>query len=345
MKKMKRLKYLIVIIIVVLLLFVIVGRDDKNRLSTAPVVFSVRTRLVKRQDLHVYIETNGNIVPVKSVEVYPDIGGKLILMSVSLGSRVKKGQIIGYIDPSEPGAKYVKSPVIAPITGSVSSMPLEIGTTVSVNTPIAVIGDIDNLQITANIPERYVADLKPGLKADVHLEAYPDEIYHASVTRVSPVLDEVSRTKNLYLEFENYDSQIDAGMFPKIRLFTRIVPDCLVVPESSVITSLDEHHVFVVNSDNTVTKKTVKKGITVDGSTQIKSGLLDGQKIVVEGMQVLSDKALVHDVDAPIKVEEDVKSEKNSFWDKIKKFLGKDKKMPQKKETSEVTDESVKKNS
>lgn len=331
MKIMKNKKLLLIVIAVVFIaVATTANRGKKMKIDDASAVFSIRTSVAECRDLHVYIETNGNIEPVRSVDVYPDMGGKLVQMSISLGSRVKRGQILGYIDPSIPGVTYAKSPIIAPISGSISSMPLETGTTVTVSTAVAVIGDIDNLQVATDIPERYVAELKPGLKAVVKLEAYPGEEFHATVTGVSPVVDEISRTKQLFLSFDTDDSRINAGMFAKIRLYTTVSENCLTVPETSITSNYDEHSIFVVNADNTVTKKSVIKGLTIDGITEIKSGLSDGDKIVIEGMQVLSDKAAVYDVDAPkSEKESETDSPKESFF---KKLFGKIAKTDSKKE-------------
>ena len=79
-------------------------------------VTSVRTVIADNSVLHDYVVTNGEIETQKSIEVFPSIGGKVVEMKVSLGSPVKAGDVIAYIDPSEPGSYYAKSPVTAPIT-------------------------------------------------------------------------------------------------------------------------------------------------------------------------------------------------------------------------------------
>ena len=135
-------------------------------------VVSVRTMTAKITTLHGYVNTNGEVESQNSVSVYPDMGGKVISTSVMLGSTVKKNDIIAYVDPSEPGTNYRSSPVYAPISGSVISTPLKNGKKVTTSTAIAIIGDINNLQVTTNVPERYVAVLKKGLKAEVSFAVY-----------------------------------------------------------------------------------------------------------------------------------------------------------------------------
>ena len=62
--------------------------------------------------------------------------------------------------------------------------------------------------------------LKIGLKAEISLEAYPEQIFSATVVRVSPVLDAASRTKQVILNFDKKDSRVNAGMFAKVKLYT-----------------------------------------------------------------------------------------------------------------------------
>ncbi|MDE6068881.1 MAG: efflux RND transporter periplasmic adaptor subunit, partial [Treponemataceae bacterium] len=182
--------------------------------------FSVITKIVREETLPGFISANGEIESQNSVSVFPDTSGKVISTEVMLGSTVRRGQVIAYIDPSRPGERFNSSPVYAPISGSIITVPVKNGTTVSTTSAITQIGDISNLQITADIPERYVSFLRNGLKAHVSVEAYPDVVFDATVTRVSPVVDSISRTKQIILHFDSRDSRINAGMFAKLILFT-----------------------------------------------------------------------------------------------------------------------------
>lgn len=136
-------------------------------------------------------------------------------MNVSLCSPVKKGDIIGYIAPLEPGSYYAKSPITCPISGSILTAPSTPGQKVQVSSVITKIGDIENLQISTKIPERYVAEVAVGQKAETKLEAYPDVSFFASVVRISPVVDSSTRTKEIILNFDQKDSRVNAGMFAK----------------------------------------------------------------------------------------------------------------------------------
>jgi membrane fusion protein (multidrug efflux system) len=269
--------------------------SGKSEISSRT-VFTIKTAMVARRDLQSYIETNGEVEAVTSVDIYPDTNGKLARLNVALGSAVRKGQVIAEIDPSKPGEVYAHSPIYAPISGTITAAPLQVGATVSIGTVITHIGVIDELQIVAKIPERDIAVLNNGLTASITLEAYPGVEFPAKVFRVSPLVDPTSRTKEIYLAFDKSDARINAGMFAKIRLNTVLAKNCLTVPEESIQRIFDKDYVFVVRDDNTVTKQEIGKGTTIDGVVQILSGVSAKDRIVVQGMQVLSDGAAIRDI-------------------------------------------------
>ena len=272
----------------------------RGRRGTGNTIFTVRSVEAVKKTLNDYVITNGEVESQSAVEVFPSMGGKVQQINVLLGSQVKKGDVIAKIDPSEPGTKYALSPVEAPISGSIVSTPLKVGTKVTTNSAVTMIGDIDNLQISASVPERYVSELKTGLKAEITVEAYPDVIFMATVSRVSPVVDAATRTKQVIMNFDKKDSRVNAGMFAKVKLYTSKYSGKLVVPSDAIITNDDDvSYLFVVNDDYTVSRRTVKTGKAIDGMIQVTDNLMAGERVVYEGMLSLSDGANVNDLAKP----------------------------------------------
>lgn len=260
-------------------------------------VFTVKTETVQKETLHGYVIANGEIESQNSVNVFPDVSGKIMETNVMLGSSVRRGDVIAYVDPNSPGQYYKKSPVYAPINGSIISTPLKNGTTVSTSTVIAIVGDIANLQVSADIPERYVAVLKPGLKAEVSVEAYPGVVFNATVTRVSPVVDTTSRTKEVILHFDERDSRVNAGMFGKIKLYTQDYAGEVTMPADALVSLNDEYYAYVVkDGGDTVERRKVKTGQSVDGRIQILEGVNEGEKVVIQGQTSLNDGSKIRDI-------------------------------------------------
>lgn len=303
--KTKKIPVIIIIVCAVVLVatFLLIKFLPKNNnfsganRSESVSLVSVRTMEAKIQTLQDYVNTNGEIEPQSSVEVYPNIGGKVFKTYVNLGSNVARNQLIAEIDPSEPGIQYSHSPVYAPISGTITKTPSKEGEKVSVSTAITIIGDVENLQLTASVPERYVASLKPGLKAEVVLEAYPNDVFSATVVQVSPVVDATSRTKEVILNFDKNDSRINAGMFAKVKLYTQNYAGAITIPSSAIIDKNGDDCVYIVQDSKAVLRK-VQTGNSVDSVIQILNGISEGDKVVIEGMRSLSDGADVRDISA-----------------------------------------------
>jgi RND family efflux transporter MFP subunit len=171
------------------------------------------------------------------------------------------------------------------------------GTTVSTSTVIAIVGDISNLQVSADIPERYVAVLKNGLKAEVSVEAYPGVVFNATVTRVSPVVDTTSRTKEVILHFDQKDERVNAGMFGKIKLYTVDYAGYVTMPADALVSLNDEYYAYVVkDGGDSVERRKVKTGETVDGRIQILEGVNEGEKVVIQGQTSLNDGSKIRDI-------------------------------------------------
>jgi multidrug efflux pump subunit AcrA (membrane-fusion protein) len=264
------------------------GNQDQNT------VFAVRTAMAERRTLQAYIEVNGNIVSEEQVAVVPDAAGKLVSMKVNLGSLVQQGALVAEVDPSRPGTAYSLSPVYAPISGTVVSHPLTIGSTVSTGVTLLTLAAAGSVEIEAAIPEREVGQLRTGLRAEVFLEAFPGEVFAAEVIRLSPVLDPVSRTKQIVLAFIREDSRINPGMFARIKLNTRTYHEVISVPEEAIVESRGVTVVYVVSEEvERVSVREIAAGVSVDGEVEIKSGLDPGEAVVVQGQQFLTDGAAI----------------------------------------------------
>jgi multidrug efflux pump subunit AcrA (membrane-fusion protein) len=258
-------------------------------------VFPVKTAAAEHRTLRAFLEANGDVVSAQQADVFPDTSGKLIRVWAALGSQVRKGQLIAEVDPSKPGITYMASPVYAPISGTVSRTPVSAGMTVGAGTAITTISVTENLEIAARIPERKVAGLAEGLKAEVSLQAYPGEIFTATVAHVSPVIDSASRTKLITLKFDDRDTRIHAGMFARLRITTTTWPGVLAVPAEAVLNKHGASVVYVTRGNRAELRR-VAAGVSMNGLTEITSGLRAGERVVIEGQEVLSDGAAVRGI-------------------------------------------------
>ena len=270
--------------------------NDDQQIATST-VFTVRTEDAEIRTLEAYLEVNANIVSGHQVAVLPEVNGRLVSMRVNLGSVVQRGVLIAQIDPSRPGAQYELSAVYAPVSGMVVSNPQPVGSTVSTGTVLMTIAVNNSIELEAMIPEREVGQLRTGLKAEIRLEAFPGEIFAATLTQVSPIVDPVSRTKKITMRFDQNDSRINTGMFARVKLNTRTYENVISIPQEALVENRGRTIVYVlsenIEGNPCVELREVTIGVNVDREVEIKNGLVSGETVIIQGQQFLTDGAPV----------------------------------------------------
>ena len=151
------------------------------------------------------------------------------------------------------------------------------------------------MEIKTNVAERFISRIALYQKAELSFDAYPGEIFPASVVEIDPVLDTTSRTLGIKLIQEPSDSRLKAGMYARIKLVTSTHKNTIVIPHNVIVTRNGKDIVYVLNPiDNTVSVREVKKGILVDDKQEVISGIESGDIIIIKGQALLSEGAKVN---------------------------------------------------
>ncbi|MCH5149361.1 MAG: efflux RND transporter periplasmic adaptor subunit [Spirochaetales bacterium] len=262
---MKRTNRLFLSIVTVLCFLVSCGgKKDaaKNNTEQQPeALFAVNTMKIQRSNISDYIKLTGNVQAKTNIQVFPDQNGKISSIAVKIGQSVVQGQRIMEVNPSRPGMIYALSPVIAPISGVITSLPYEIGDTVSMQTPVAKVGNLSRLEVIANVAEKYISKMKVGLNVAIMVDAYPNMPINGNIYEVSPIVDEVSRTLEVKIEPKGANAALlKHGMYANIKIFTENKKDRVVIPSSCIITRYGEQSVFVIcNLPTEISNVTISK--------------------------------------------------------------------------------------
>jgi len=291
-KKAKKILTIgLIIILVLVALSAYIRKDIKPRQKgrgAAHTVFTVETTRSIKGEIIDYVKLNGNVEPVRNIDIYPDTAGKLSRLSVALGDSVRAGQVVAEIDPSKPGLSYALSPVRSTITGTITSLPYEVGATISLTTAVTTVGDLSLLQIRTEIAEPYAGKIQIGTPADASFVAWPGKIFKTHIVEISPVVSNVTRTISIKLEFDEKHPELKAGMFASIKLVTETRKDVILVPSVCVVARGEGKYVFIAQ-DNKAVMTQVSTGLDVDGVAQIIAGLGEGEEIVLRGQNLLDD--------------------------------------------------------
>lgn len=273
------------------------AKEDSKEVET---LYAVSTYKTVAGNLDDYLEFGGDVASVNEVMVLPDQAGKITNVLVKVGDMVKKDQTIAYVNPLRVGVVYNDSPVKAPISGRITSLPVTVGSTVSQSSSVAKVARTDDLEIRIAIAERFISRISNGQKATVTFDAYPSVEFGAKIFEVSPVLDTATRTMGVKLRLNPPDSRVKVGMYGRVKLVTESVKNAIVLPISALVTRDGKDYVFVVTSPKsgknaaTVSLKPVTRGILVDNQVEITKGLEAGEEVVIKGQTLLNDGAKVN---------------------------------------------------
>ena len=261
------------------------GGGQRGRIAT-----TVRVTEVVRSVIENNVMINGDVEPVNQVSIFPNVGGRITETLFQIGDSVDRGTIVAMIDPSRPGQVFSDSPVLSTIAGTILQAPVNRGDTVTILTPIYVVGDLSTLMIETFVPERFSNAARRGLGAQVFLEALPGETFRAVVDEVSPVLDPLSRTVRIRLRFQGrMDPRIKAGMFATVSLVTSTRQNVPIIPRGTAINTQGGWIVFSVDETNIARRREIYLGLESDQFVEVVYGLDIGDLIVSQGQNFLSD--------------------------------------------------------
>mgnify|MGYP001333105510 CR=1 FL=1 len=160
-------------------------------------------------------------------------------------------------------------------------------------TGISTIVDMTSLEIEVDVNESYINRVRSDQTVEAVLDAYPDWRIPASVITTVPAADRQRATVLVRIAFDELDDRLLPDMGVKVAFLgeeTRPDPERprLVAPAAAVRTEGEQSVVFVVRDDR-VERRAVALGPTDGDRVEIVFGLRDGEQIVVEGPETLTD--------------------------------------------------------
>jgi cobalt-zinc-cadmium efflux system membrane fusion protein len=211
----------------------------------------------------------------------------LKVASAGLDAAEKKLHLLGF---SEEQVRAINgsheiNPVIdlyAPLAGKVIENNAVLGAMVDESKEILTIIDPAVLWVDAEVYERDLARVRPGLEVEVRVPAYPGQVFPGRVTYIGDVLKEETRTITVRAEVSNRDGRLKPGMFADIALSLENKSGCLAVPREAVLEDGRESIVFILKN-GAYLRRTVKTGLTDDGYVEILEGVAEGEEVVTEG--------------------------------------------------------------
>ncbi|UOO81279.1 efflux RND transporter periplasmic adaptor subunit [Uruburuella testudinis] len=211
-----------------------------------------------------------------------------------LKSSIKQTQIA--INTAEADLGYTR--ITAPMDGTVVSIVVEQGQTVNANqtTPTIVqIADLSQMLNKMQIAEGDANKVKAGLPVSFTTLSQPDRVRETTLDSIDPGLTTMSKgsyttstdtTESAIYYYArafvpNEDQSLYIGMTTENTIVINQAEKVLSVPTLAIKQQGGKKYVRVLGEKNAVTEKTVTTGLSDGMSTEVKSGLSEGEKVIV----------------------------------------------------------------
>jgi membrane fusion protein, heavy metal efflux system len=180
-------------------------------------------------------------------------------------------------------------PLLSPSRGivlTVSAATGEFSKSLDNADPLMTIADLSMVWIVGDVFEKDIAKVQPGTRVTVTVDAFPGQQWSGKISSVSGALDPTTRTLKVRVALNNPGEKLKPEMFATIRVDVG-AHKAIVVPSSAVIHE-GQNVVVFVETDGKPEQLNVTTGQAVDGRVEIKSGLGPGQRVAVNGAELLT---------------------------------------------------------
>ena len=186
--------------------------------------------------------------------------------------------------------------IVAPFQGGISRKYVDAGAFVSSSTPLVNLVHTDTLKVVANVLEKDAPLLKPGMRAKIRVESYPERVFEGMVEKINSALDLSTRTLQAEIWIPNSDRSLKPGMFSNVEVVLLEKPQTLVIPREAILEAGNEMSVFVVEGKQAV-RRSITIGYEQDRMVEVLKGLNEGDQIIIKGQQLIKEGSAVRVVE------------------------------------------------
>jgi membrane fusion protein (multidrug efflux system) len=192
-----------------------------------------------------------------------------------------------------------RSLVRAPFSGIIGPSSVEVGSKASPEKPLNVLASAKLIGVDLVVKEAKIGKIERLLDKKpedsvfmLNFEAGLPYPYPGRIAYIDPTAHQLPGTITVRLVFPNPEERLRLGMRVRVNIFYGDLEDQLVIPEKSVKEEQGNFYVYVIKGD-TVERRQVILGARARDLVVVRSGLEEGQRIVLEIKPGLQDGSRV----------------------------------------------------
>jgi membrane fusion protein, heavy metal efflux system len=206
-------------------------------------------------------------------------GGDLVSAQAAL-------KVLGITDPDAlvQGPPTFEVPVKAPIGGEVVEQNVAVGQLIQPgSTQCFMISDTSNVWVLVNVYQNDLPYVRVGDVVTIQTDAYP-QVFQGRISYVAASLDPATRTLQARIATANPGEKLKKDMYVTATVKAGKISNATVLPDAAVLRDNENQpFVYAEASQNQFGRRAVTVGQSVNGQTEITSGLKPGDHVVGNG--------------------------------------------------------------
>ncbi|MCB1196124.1 efflux RND transporter periplasmic adaptor subunit [bacterium] len=194
-----------------------------------------------------------------------------------------------------------KCDLFAPHDGLMGFKYVEIGETITPNTLVCDLIDVQFMIVEIGVVERDHDKISVKQQVSISVDAYPGREFIGEVESISPIIEGQSRTFSVKIIVNNQQKHLLPGMFARVKINVFEKRDALVIPSSAIIQRDEKTSVYVVNpKTEIVVERPVSLTYATSDYAVISRGIKEGELVIISDTAAIADGAQVKIVERQV---------------------------------------------
>ena len=198
--------------------------------------------------------------------------------------------------------RFEESTIRAPISGTVIDKVADLGEMLfpmktmegTSGSAIVTLADLTVMNVEIDINEDDIEKIQLGNRALITPDSFPDKIYQGTVIEISPMANRQKNVVPIKVRISEPDKYLKPDMSARVTFQKKeadgFVREAVIkIPRTAVVKKNDKNIVFVIENAR-AQEREVRLGAIEGSFVVIEKGLVDGEKIAVEGHERLTEE-------------------------------------------------------
>ena len=182
--------------------------------------------------------------------------------------------------------------ITAPTEGVITAKKADIGSMAVPGVPLLVVEDDSSYLLEADVDESLAGKLVTGMPVTVTVDSMGKSI-KGTIVEIAPAIDPA--TRKFHIKIAVLGDGLRSGLYASIKIPTA-KKEALLLPKTAIVEKGQLTGVYVVGNGGVTVYRIVRIGKQYDSNVEILSGLNDGEKVIIGGIDKVSDGGVVKEV-------------------------------------------------